>query len=561
MDIGGTSTILVAVANSGEDTVSLYNTAGRGTGETKRIGLRTTIHGIAGPYGVSFCGNRLLVTSPSDNSVSVVQIPDGNILGRVAVGSEPRSVNCLTANSPAVVSNVGDSSVSLIDISSLTVIATIPDVPGSRGWRGVAVIGPREFPGNLQAWIAGTDANVMTVIDITSPRILTRVSIPAPTSIRVNLSSRTARITSATENALYGLAVDSLGTPGRSSFTFQNAQDFDQSGLGTFASIGGSDSVARADRDGVESVISGIPGATAVAAYPNNTAVNLFPSEAMVLVTSRDSNSVFLIQLAPPTPRQFTVSNGASFGTSQAGLGSLASLFGSTGVTQAFNAPSIPLPRQLGGVTLRIGGTLAFESALGWTYSPTGSAEAPLLFVGPSQVNFQVPPTVTLGEAVPAQLTKPDGSTLLTTLNLTATAPGVFTVLQNGQGQAAALNLDNSQNGNPQSILGARPAARGSVIQIFATGGGETDPPLLPGEAAPASGNPLVLTRVQPTVTIGGENARVLFSGMAPGYVGLWQINVQIPAEIPQSVTPGSAVPISITAAGVASNTVTIAIE
>ena len=84
-----------------------------------------------------------------------------------------------------------------------------------------------------------------------------------------------------------------------------------------------------------------------------------------------------------------------------------------------------------------------------------------------------------------------------------------------------------------------------------------TDPPLLPGEAAPASGNPLILTRVQPTVTIGGVQARVLFSGMAPGWVGLWQIN----AEVPQSVTSGPAVSLTITAGGVTSNTVTIAVE
>ena len=86
---------------------------------------------------------------------------------------------------------------------------------------------------------------------------------------------------------------------------------------------------------------------------------------------------------------------------------------------------------------------------------------------------------------------------------------------------------------------------------------GETDPPLVPGEAAPATGDPLVVTRVVPTVTIGGQQARVLFSGMAPGWVGLWQIN----AEIPESTTPGSAVPLSITSDGVASNTVTIAVE
>jgi uncharacterized protein (TIGR03437 family) len=75
--------------------------------------------------------------------------------------------------------------------------------------------------------------------------------------------------------------------------------------------------------------------------------------------------------------------------------------------------------------------------------------------------------------------------------------------------------------------------------------------------AAPPSGNPLVFTRVQPTVTIGGIQAQVKFSGMAPGYVGLWQIN----AEVPASVTPSSTVSMTTTAGGASSNTVTIAVE
>jgi uncharacterized protein (TIGR03437 family) len=80
---------------------------------------------------------------------------------------------------------------------------------------------------------------------------------------------------------------------------------------------------------------------------------------------------------------------------------------------------------------------------------------------------------------------------------------------------------------------------------------------LAASEAAPAGGNPLVLTKVQPTVTIGGKSAKVQFSGMAPGFVGLWQIN----AGVPQDVTPGMAVALVITAAGASSNTVTVAVQ
>jgi uncharacterized protein (TIGR03437 family) len=59
------------------------------------------------------------------------------------------------------------------------------------------------------------------------------------------------------------------------------------------------------------------------------------------------------------------------------------------------------------------------------------------------------------------------------------------------------------------------------------------------------------------TATIGGINAPVHFAGLAPGFVGLYQVNVQAPA----GVTAGSAVPLVLTQAGVSSNTVTLAIR
>jgi len=299
--------------------------------------------------------------------------------------------------------------------------------------------------------------------------------------------------------------------------------------------------------------ISGIPGASGAASYGNRAPLpgNLYGG---VLVTSPDTNQIFVIQanVSPAPPSDFKITNAASFLAGSGAPGALGSAFATTGATTTFFATAIPPPQSLGGATLSVGGSLSFDATAGkWNYSSTGAVQAPLLFVGPNQINFQVPPGITSGSAIPAQLTKPDGTTLLTTLNITATAPGIFSVLQNGQGQAAVLNQENSAN------FGTNPAARGSVIQIFATGAGATTPTLMPGEPAPASGNPLVLTNVQPTVTIGGQMAQVQFSGMAPGFVGLWQIN----AVVPQSVTPGFAVPLVISAGGATSNTVTIAVQ
>ena len=163
-----------------------------------------------------------------------------------------------------------------------------------------------------------------------------------------------------------------------------------------------------------------------------------------------------------------------------------------------------------------------------------------------------VPPQTRPSERVFARLDRPDGSTVLGSFPVVSTMPGIFTLLSNGQGPAVVLNQDKSLN------TGARPAARGSVIQIFATGAGATNPPLAPGEAAPASGNPLVLTQVQPGVTIGGKTARVLFSGLAPGFVGLWQINAEVPRDVDTSPL---FVELRIIVAGNSSNAATVAVQ
>jgi uncharacterized protein (TIGR03437 family) len=101
---------------------------------------------------------------------------------------------------------------------------------------------------------------------------------------------------------------------------------------------------------------------------------------------------------------------------------------------------------------------------------------------------------------------------------LAAGAAGIFTMGSTGVGQAAVLNEDNSVNG------ASNPAARGSVVQIFATGAGTS-------AALPAK------------VTIGGADAAVRYSGPAPEEIdGLVQIN----AIVPTGIAPGAAVPISV---------------
>jgi len=115
---------------------------------------------------------------------------------------------------------------------------------------------------------------------------------------------------------------------------------------------------------------------------------------------------------------------------------------------------------------------------------------------------------------------------------------------------------------NPLSLCG-QPATIGDYLVIYATGLGLTTPngdpngkPLPTGVAPPSDGSVLYQTPTLPTVTIGGIATKVLFSGLAPGFPGLYQVDVQVPS----GVAYGDDVPVVITM-GTASDTATISIQ
>jgi uncharacterized protein (TIGR03437 family) len=96
---------------------------------------------------------------------------------------------------------------------------------------------------------------------------------------------------------------------------------------------------------------------------------------------------------------------------------------------------------------------------------------------------------------------------------------------------------------------------RGEFIEIYCTGLGQVQNPPEAGTAAPMS--PLSRTVLPARVTIGGVDASVSFSGLAPGFVGLYQVNAQVAANTPA----GPAVPLVIRMGdGIPSNEVTIAV-
>jgi uncharacterized protein (TIGR03437 family) len=111
-------------------------------------------------------------------------------------------------------------------------------------------------------------------------------------------------------------------------------------------------------------------------------------------------------------------------------------------------------------------------------------------------------------------------------------------------GMAAAYGLP-ACTGLASNASCGQPAAVGDAVEIYLTGLGAATPngdasgaPLPTGQLAPANGNPLYLTVTKPAVTIGGAPAAVLFSGLAPGNAGLYQIDVMIPAGVSNGDNP-----------------------
>ena len=199
---------------------------------------------------------------------------------------------------------------------------------------------------------------------------------------------------------------------------------------------------------------------------------------------------------------------------------SLSAVFGTFTAASTANAQSFPLPTTLGNVEVLVGGRAA-----------------PLLFVSPLQINFQVSNKLDVAAQSLVEIKVAGATVGRTQLTVLPSAPGIF----------VATNL------NYQPIAAAAPIKRGEAFIIWATGHGELSATLEDGQ--PASGN-LITTKTNPRVTIGGVEAEVLFSGLTPGLAGVWQINVRVPNNAPL----GANVPL-VVEQGFASNAIPLVVN
>jgi uncharacterized protein (TIGR03437 family) len=274
----------------------------------------------------------------------------------------------------------------------------------------------------------------------------------------------------------------------------------------------------------------GGPATSAQLYAPGGIAVD---TAGNVYFSDTQNNVIRVLQPTYPAIASGGVGNAASY-QPQISPGALATVFG-TGFGTATSSPAgTPnLQTNAGGITVTVNGLAA-----------------PLYYVSPGQINFQVPWETAVGTASVA-VTYNGGASNSVSVPVVAAGPGLF----NSAGASIVQNYTIVQNQPNYSLnTPTNPAAGGSTIIAYLTGSGPVSPTVADG--APAPSNPLATSTSSWSATIGSATGQVSFLGLAPGFVGLVQANIVVPLGL----APGT-YPLTVSIGGQASNSATISVK
>ncbi len=212
------------------------------------------------------------------------------------------------------------------------------------------------------------------------------------------------------------------------------------------------------------------------------------------------------------------------FAASALSPGLIAQVYGSAMAAGVGQPSSLPLPGTFQGTSVMVGSELA-----------------PIYYVSPGQINIELPADLTTGQ-----------QTIVVIANGALTLPDLLDINPFQAGIAAYTDGSNNviaQHADYSYVTAAHPANPSEVVIIYLAGLGATNPAVPSGHAAPSQ-EPLARVVNMPTVTVDGQNAAVSYAGLAPGFVGLYQIDFQVPAN----ARTGS-LPLVVSQGGVAGNT------
>ena len=260
-------------------------------------------------------------------------------------------------------------------------------------------------------------------------------------------------------------------------------------------------------------------GAISVSASAAGLAAGSYSGSVIILASASNAPVsvpvVFTVTASPGSPviNSGGITSGAGFlpGVTR---GSVASIFGTSLADAAMPATTVPLPRTLGSVQVAVNGV-----------------SAPLWYVDPGQINFQVPFEAPLQGKASVVVTKNGVEGAPADVMLTPYAPSVF-LYQRVAGVFDPIIVHATTN---QLITPSSPAVENEYVLVYGTGIGDLTVLPMTGELSPSQ--PLAAASIVPAVTVGGVPAKVTFAGLTPQSIGLAQFNVRIPQGLPSAAS------------------------
>ena len=265
---------------------------------------------------------------------------------------------------------------------------------------------------------------------------------------------------------------------------------------------------------GADDAVSWIPST-----FPGYGAATLFdanfqPKPAYTSVM----NTLRTAALAVPTAPKLTapaVTNAASYANKGVAPGEIVVIF-----------PTNVGPATLAGNGLDASGKVV--TTIAGTRVLFDGVAAPMIYTVKNQVSAVVPYEIAGQSSTQVQVEYNGIRSVAVTVPVLPAVPGLLTANSSGTGQAVAVNQDGSLNS------ASNPAARGSVVILYATGEGQRNPAGVTGVPAPAYASPV---QSPLTLTVGGAAATLAYAASAPGFVGLMQINLTVPDGAPTSAS------------------------